>query len=79
MNFRKCEWCGKYIYGDNKKQKYCGRDCSGKAVAYNKMKAVLDDKSLEQIAKEASELGLSYGQYTGQELAKLQSWKRRNK
>lgn len=79
MNYRKCEWCGKYIYSDNKNLKYCSRDCSGKAIAYNKKKAILDDKSLEEIAKEAAELGLSYGQYTGMALADLQSWKRRNK
>ena len=79
MNYKKCAWCGKYIYSDNKKLKYCSRDCSGKAIAYNRQKAVFDDKTLEQIAKEAADLGLSYGQYIGHELARLQSWKRRNK
>ena len=77
MNSRKCEWCGKPFFPTDKKQRFCSTECSGNSRAYNNRKALLESKSLEQIAIEANERGLSYGEYMRVAAADLQAWKKK--
>lgn len=77
MDKKKCEWCGRPYFPTDKKQRFCSTECSGNSRAYHNRKALLESKSLEQIAIEANERGMSYGEYMSSCLSDLQSWKRK--
>lgn len=57
-----CNWCGK-VFDSEKKKKYCSDDCRLIANRMKKNKALKHNNSIEEIARLATEAGLSYGQY----------------
>lgn len=77
MDKKKCEWCGRSFFPTDKKQRFCSTECSGNSRAYNNRKALFESKSLEQIAIEAAEHNMSYGEYVSWSISDLQTWKRK--
>lgn len=79
MTFKHCAWCGKeFVSYDNPKARFCSRTCSGHNAEYERRVKAFESKSLEQLAVEANENRMSYGEWTAQCLADLQAYKRRN-
>lgn len=63
-----CVYCGKKFIG-SVSQTYCSDECraKGKAMRMHKQKSISTMKRLNEIAKEASRNGLSYGEYVARE------------
>ena len=63
-----CVYCGKKFIGSTS-QTYCSDECrnKGRLMRIHKPKPISTMKRLNEIAKEASKNGLSYGEYVARE------------